>query len=218
MPNVTDALTATDGRVIGERAAATRRRILDAALKLINTEGALDLKIVEITREAGAAPATFYQYFADLDAAILALADDAVEDEQPLAEMLSDPWVSADDWDRCRAFVDAYAVYWADHQRVNSIRNMRADEGVPSFRSTRVRADLYIIKRMTDMVKVGQAAGRIPALLDPFAIAAGMRAMADRLFQHEASIRLRGTTSEGLRVTVAAIMFHTLAGIVPPID
>ena len=213
---VSEALTATDGRVIGERAAATRRRLLDATLQVMNTEGVLDLKVVDITREAGAAPATFYQYFTDLDDAVLALAQEASEEEKPLAELLAEPWTSAADWERCVAFVDAYSLYWADHQRVITLRNLRADEGAAEFRDTRVRADLHIIRRMADMVHAGQAAGRLPDRLDPFATAAGMRAMADRLFQHEASIRLRGTTREGLRTTIAAIMFHTLAGVSPP--
>ncbi len=211
-------LTATDGRIIGERAAATRRRLLDATVKLLNTEGVLDLKVVDITREAGAAPATFYQYFADLDSAILALVDDATEDERPLAAMLDAPWTTAADWVRCREFVDAYGVYWNDHQRVITLRNLRADEGDASFRGARVRADLLIIRKMADMVRASQEAGRLPGLLDPFATAAGMRAMADRLFQHEASIRLRGTTREGLRTTIAAILFHTLSGIAPPVS
>lgn len=213
---MSEVLTATDGRIIGERAAATRRRLLDATAKLINTEGLFDLKIVDITREAGAAPATFYQYFVDLDSAILALADDATEDERPLAEMLDQPWTSQKDWQRARAFVDSYSVYWADHQRVIALRNLRADEGAASFRNARVRADLLIIRKMADMVRANQAAGRLPALLDPFATAAGMRAMADRLFQHESSIRLRGTTREGLRNTIAAILFRTLSGLTPP--
>ncbi len=213
---MSDVLTATDGRIIGERAAATRRRLLDATLRLMNTEGLLDLKVVDITREAGAAPATFYQYFADLDSAILALADDATEDERPLAELLDEPWSSVDDWQRARDFVDAYSVYWADHQRVVALRNLRADEGEASFRNARVRADLLIIRKMADMVRASQAADRLPGMLDPFATAAGMRAMADRLFQHESSIRLRGTTREGLRNTIAAILFHTLSGIAPP--
>lgn len=213
---MSEVLTATDGRVIGERATATRRRLLDATLKLLNTEGVLDLKVVDITREAGAAPATFYQYFTDLDAAILALADDATEDERPLAELLDKPWASVEDWARARSFVDAYGVYWADHQRVITIRNLRADDGEASFRGTRLRADLLIIRKMSDMVAASQAAGRLPGYLDAFATAAGMRAMADRLFQYESSIRLRGTTREGLRNTIAAILFHTLSGIAPP--
>lgn len=215
--DVGQALIATDGRVIGERAVATRRRLLDATLRLLNSEGVLDLKVVDITREAGAAPATFYQYFADLDAAILALADDATEHERPLADLLDTPWVSTDDWPRALAFVDAYSVYWADHQRVIAIRNLRADEGEPSFKGARVRADLLVIRKMAEMIAFNQAAGRLPALLDTFATAAGMRAMADRLFQYEASIRLRGTTREGLQTTIAAILFQTLSGVAPPL-
>ncbi|MSZ89065.1 MAG: TetR family transcriptional regulator, partial [Actinobacteria bacterium] len=73
-----DDVTATDGRVIGRRAIQTRRRILDTTAALLKEHGALDLKVTDVAREVGASPATFYQYFADVEDAILALATDLV--------------------------------------------------------------------------------------------------------------------------------------------
>ena len=102
-----DELLATDGRVIGERATATRQRLLDATLELLRRDGVLELKVVDITRDAGAAPATFYQYFSDLDAAILALSEIAIDDQAPLVEYLQPPWSSVDDLPRASAFVEA---------------------------------------------------------------------------------------------------------------
>jgi len=214
----TPGLVATDGRVIGERATATRRRLLDATLELLKRDGPMELKVVDVTREAGAAPATFYQYFADLDAAILALADDALDDEGPLASLLLEPWRSADDWPRVLQFVDAYAAYWDRHQVILMARTMRADAGDIIFRGARARADLMVIRRMADLVSISQNEGRLPSYLDPFATAAGMRAMAERLFIFEPSLRRRGTSREGLRNTLAAILFRTLSGVDPPAD
>jgi len=37
-----------------------------------------DLKVVDIAREAATSPGTFYQYFPDVESAILALADEMV--------------------------------------------------------------------------------------------------------------------------------------------
>ena len=214
--SIPTGLIATDGRVIGERATATRRRLLDATLDLLKRDGPMELKVVDVTREAGAAPATFYQYFTDLDAAMLALADEALEDEGPLADLLIEPWRSADDWPRVLAFIDAYSAYWDEHQVILLVRTMRADVGDVIFRGARARADLMVIRRMADIVSTAQAEGRLPSYLDPFAAAAGMRAMAERLFIFEPSLRRRGTSREGLRNTLAAIMFRTLAGVEPP--
>ncbi len=79
---MTDNLLAADGRVIGSRAKATRLRLLDATAKLLRSHGVLELKVVDITREAGTSPATFYQYFADVDTVLLALAETAGENEK----------------------------------------------------------------------------------------------------------------------------------------
>ena len=74
---MTDDVFAADGRVIGSRALVTRRKLLDATAKLLQEQGILDLRVVDISRDVGSSPATFYQYFNDVDEAILELAKEA---------------------------------------------------------------------------------------------------------------------------------------------
>ncbi|MFM8946757.1 MAG: hypothetical protein ACKOJC_08645 [Actinomycetota bacterium] len=50
---MSNEVLAADGRVIGSRAQATRRRLLDATAKLLREQGILDLRVVDITREVG---------------------------------------------------------------------------------------------------------------------------------------------------------------------
>ena len=207
-----EELLATDGRVIGERATATRQRLLNATSELLRRDGVLDLKVVDITRDAGAAPATFYQYFSDLDAAILALSEAAIDDEAPLVEFLQPPWSSVNDLPRARAFVEAYAEYWSDHYGVLIVRNLKADGGDVDFRSARSRANLLLLRRMADMVSASQAAERVPASLDPFAAATAMMAMLDRLFSYQTELRRRGTSKSAQRETLTTILFQTLCG------
>lgn len=57
----------------GER---TRRRLLDAALKLIERDGYHDLKVTEIAREADVAAGVYYIYFRDKNALALDLLDE----------------------------------------------------------------------------------------------------------------------------------------------
>jgi AcrR family transcriptional regulator len=210
-----EEVLATDGRVIGERAAATRQRLLDATLTLLQRDGVLDLKVVDITREAGAAPATFYQYFPDLDAAVLALAEIAVADEAPLVEFLQPPWSTVADHSRAVAFVDAYANYWNDHQAVLLVRNLKAEQGDIEFRAVRTRANLLLLRRMADMVSAGQEDGRVSAKLDPFATAAAMMSMLERLLAYSNELRRRGSSREAQRDTLVSILFHTLSGLAP---
>src|SRR5262245_41368557 len=69
-----DQIQALDGRSLGPRGVETRRRLLDATRVLLETHGVRDLRVVDIAREVGTSPATFYQYFRDVEEAVLALA------------------------------------------------------------------------------------------------------------------------------------------------
>ncbi|TFH21312.1 MAG: TetR/AcrR family transcriptional regulator [Acidimicrobiales bacterium] len=211
---MTDDVLATDGRVIGERAAATRQRLLDATVMLLRRDGVLDLRVVDITREAGAAPATFYQYFLDLDAAILALAEIAIDAEAPLVDFLQPPWTSGADRERSAAFVEAYGSYWREHYPVLVLRNLKADEGDVAYRSVRSRANLLLLRHMAAMVTAGQEAQRVSTSLDPFATAAAMMAMLDQLFAYQNELRRRGSSRAAQLDTLTTILFQTLSGIV----
>ncbi len=213
-----ESLLAADGRVIGSRAQATRKRLLEATAKLLRRHGVLELKVVDITREAGTSPATFYQYFADVDAVLLALSRTAGENEQALLALFSTDWFGTDGPAKSRAFVDAYMGYWQDHQAVLRIRNLKAEEGDTAFRRSRTRASLPIIEAMAAMVARGQAAGRIDDALEPFAAAAAMVAMLERLLAYQNELGQRGTTRESLRETLAGIIYQTLAGPSPEPD
>jgi AcrR family transcriptional regulator len=57
-------------RPLGRRAEATRRRILEAITKLLETEGILELKVVPVARQVGTSPATFHQYVANVEEAV----------------------------------------------------------------------------------------------------------------------------------------------------
>ena len=105
--------TATDGRVIGERALQTRRRILETTAALLREQGALDLKVMDVAREVGASPATFYQYFADVEDAIFALSVEMIEKVAPIhAQMAADWNEGASGLDHARRLVSEYTDFW----------------------------------------------------------------------------------------------------------
>ncbi len=59
-----------------EQKQATRRAIINAALKLSGERGFSGLSLRSVTKEAGIAPTSFYRHFADMDELGLALADE----------------------------------------------------------------------------------------------------------------------------------------------
>jgi len=201
-----------DGRVLGTRAETTRTRLLEATAKLLAESGVLDLKIVDITREVGSSPATFYQYFVDVDAALLALAEQAITDEQPLVSHLENGWDADNGLRQAGEFFDAYTKFWDDHNAVLRFRNLKAEEGDTAFREVRSKAHLLVVPAMTKMVQQAQADGRLPKTIHPFVTATAMIAIIERLLPYRNEIARRGAPNEAIRDTVALLLFRSLTG------
>ena len=212
MARTKTTILGADGRVLGTRAESTRTRLLEATSKLLAESGVLDLKIVDITREVGSSPATFYQYFVDVDAALLALAEQATNDEQPLVSHLQNGWDAEDGLTRAGEFVDAYTTFWDDHNAVLRVRNLKAEEGDVAFREARSKAHLLVIKAMTTMVEEAQADGRLPTTIHPFVTATAMIAIIERLLPYRNEIARRGAPNKALRDTVALLLYRSLTG------
>ena len=87
-----DDVRATDGRVPGRRGIATRRRLLDCTAQLLGKTSYRDIKVIDIAREAGTSPATFYQYFPDVEQAVLVLAEELATDAAELTELVRGDW------------------------------------------------------------------------------------------------------------------------------
>lgn len=198
--------------MLGSRAENTRARLLEATARLLAASGVLELRIVDITREIGSSPATFYQYFVDVDAAILALAEQATLDEAPLVSHLTTGWDGADGLQRAQSFVDAYIGFWDDHSAVLRVRNLKAEEGNAAFREARSKANLLLIPSIGKMVEHAQAVGRLPATMHPFVTATAMIAMIERLLPYRNEIARRGAPTEALRDTLALLLYRSLTG------
>jgi AcrR family transcriptional regulator len=203
---------AADGRVIGSRAQATRSKLLEATAQLLEEHGPLELKVVDITRAVGSSPATFYQYFQDVDAAILALVEESLTDLQPLVATLMPAWDITDGLERARAFLTEYMRYWNKHNAVLKYRNLRAEEDAKSFRQARSHANMMVIEPMAAMVSEGIRSGRLSPALEPFTTSAAIIAMIERLLAFQPSMRQRGATTETMLETLAVIMYQTLTG------
>ena len=67
-------LRAVDGRVPGRRGRATRDKLLKSTADLLNKNSYRDLTVVEIAKRAKTSTATFYQYFTDVQEALVELA------------------------------------------------------------------------------------------------------------------------------------------------
>lgn len=207
------AVCAPDGRRLGRRAQQTRRRLLDATATLLDRHGLLDLKVVEIARLVGTSPATFYQYFHDVEEAVLALAEEVGAEIQPLAALVHGPWDGPDGMTTARELVDGFITYWDQHRGVLRTRNLAAQEGDRRFREARVRSLSEITDRLAGQIAERQAAGAVIARITPYAAAGALVAMMERMAAYHFDFEPRGVTRADMVETLAAIVFQTVTGL-----
>lgn len=210
----TDPVVATDGREIGQRALATRRKLLDSTKSLLTDGGLFELRLVDITSEVDASPATFYQYFSDIDAALLALADEVRDASGHLVELLDgDVWSTWADFDRALAFIEGYNEYWEAHGSVLRVRNLKAEEGEPAFREARSSTQLPLMRALARHAEASVKSGRMASELDAVTIAAAMLAMLERLTAYRDELTQRGSNDDAHNATLATVLFQSVTGI-----
>lgn len=212
MTDAEDDVVATDGRVIGQRAQQTRRRLLDATAALLGEHGAFDVKVIDVAREVGTSPATFYQYFSDVEDAVHALSVELLDAVVPIQEQFELDWSGPDGMDRARALVADYLDFWDEHGAVLRVLLLRADEGEPRFRQVRRDYNAPFMASMAEKVRSAQAAGRLTLSLDPEATAGAMLAAMDRLPNYRQGFEKRGTSRAAMIETVSVLLHSALVG------
>lgn len=137
----TDAVRTSDGRVPGRRGLETRDSLLASTAELLSSTSYRDVKVVDIARAAGTSPATFYQYFSDVEEAILQLAERVVADTGALCVPVDENDWSADSREAAaKALATAFLEFWDEHEAIMKVVNLAIVEGDKRFR--RLRNDM----------------------------------------------------------------------------
>jgi AcrR family transcriptional regulator len=203
------------GRVLGPKALQTRERLLEATNTLLDRRSLRDLRVVEIARRVGSSPATFYQYFKDVEEAVLALAEQAGENVPAMVEMIDGPWQGEAGLANARAIVEAFIRHWDENRAVLRVRDLAAEEGDARFRAVRGRALAPIVEAVAAQVARGHDAGRIHPQIHPYAAAAAMAAILERLSAYHTQVEGFGMTRGDLVESCARILVQTLLGSAP---
>ncbi|HEX5614315.1 MAG TPA: TetR family transcriptional regulator [Acidimicrobiia bacterium] len=207
-----DTPIALDGRAVGRRGQKTRRLLLDATASLLETHGVRDLRVVEIARAVGTSPATFYQYFRDVEEAVLALAERVGDELAPLLELLDAPWDDDAGLDAARGLVAGFLEYWDRHRAVLRTRNLAAQEGDARFREVRNHSLEPFLGGFATKIASAQAAGSVAVELTPRAAAAALVALLERMAAFHHDLELLGVERDDLVETTARIVHQTVTG------
>ena len=203
---------AQTGRKLGPRALKTRQRLLDATAELLQQRSVLDISVVEIARRVETSPATFYHYFKDVEEAALALAEQAALEMPAILELIDGPWRGEAGVANARAIVDAFIQYWDRHHAVLMIRNFAAEQGDRRFQGVRRSALRPMLECFAQRVELAQQAGDVGQAIHPYAAAAAMAAILERLAAYHQELEFFGVARDDLIETCALILVQTMSG------
>lgn len=208
--------TATEaGRALGPRALKTRQRLLDATAALLKERSVLDIPVVEISRRVGTSPATFYHYFEDVEAAALALAEQAAGEMPALVALIDGSWRGQAALVTARAIVEGFVRHWDANRAVLMIRNFGAERGDRRFQAVRRHALRPVLERFAEHISASQVAGRVSESVHPYAAAAALASILERLAAYHEELEVSGVTRDDLIETCARMLVQTVTGRTP---
>jgi len=214
MNNVLSNVVDLSGRPLGQRALKKRRQLMDATADLLKKHTLRELRVVDIARAVGTSPATFYQYFKDVEDVVLQLAEEATAKMPGLMLMLEGEWEGDEGLEKSRKIVNAFIQYWDEHGAVLRVRNVAADEGDTRFLAMRSQAMTPLLSAMTQKMEARQKNLKRPVnekSMKPLAAAVAMGAILDRLSAYRKELESLGLSREDIVETSARILHQTLS-------
>ena len=208
-------MPAADGRLPGRRGRATRQKLLEATDGLLVATSYRELKVVDIARKAGTSPATFYQYFPDVEAAILSLGEVMVADGPVLAEPVNGPWNGRAGYDTAMRLVQGFLDFWEEHEAVLRVVDLAIVEGDRRFRRIRNQLLEPVTFALIAVIAENQEAGRHPDTIDPRAQAAVLLSMLAHVAEHRHGLEAWGVTGSQAMESMARIVAWSVTGRKP---
>jgi AcrR family transcriptional regulator len=200
------------GRVVGPRGLQTRDQLLDALAALMGQRSVREIRVVDVARNVSTSPATFYQYFEDVDEAVLRLAERASEKRPEILALMGRSWQGRKGFETARAIVEAFVRHWDAHHAVLRLSGLRSDEGDRRFVKWRRDTMTPVLQAIAKLIEEGQRAGRVSKRMHPIAAAAALAAILERLAAYHRSLEGLGVTREHLVETSASILYQIVTG------
>lgn len=210
-----DDLRAADGRVPGRRGRATRTRLLECTADMLATTSFRELKVIDIAREAATSPATFYQYFPDVEAAILVLAEGMAAETAELVGIVRDgPWAGRPGYDTALTLSDRFLEFWDRNRSLLRVVDLATGEGDRRFGQIRSRLLNEVTVALSEAIEAAQPTK--PNGLEPMATAGVLVAMLGQVAAHRIGFEHWGIRTSDARASMAHLVFWAVTGQRPP--
>lgn len=167
-----------DGRIAGRRGQATRTRLLECLGELIASTSYRDVTVIDVARRAGTSPATFYQYFPDIQTAVVELANEVLKEAAALKDLASEQsWTGKAGGAAAAALVDGFLDFWREHEAILRVVDVAAAEGDRRFSRIRMKLLNSVVQALTEAITELQRGGKVDSDVHPAATAGALVTM-----------------------------------------
>ncbi|MCU4747295.1 TetR/AcrR family transcriptional regulator [Streptomyces sp. G-5] len=213
---MTGHVTTVDGRVAGRRGQATRQKLLDCLGKMLASSPYRDVKVIDVARKAGTSPATFYQYFPDVEAAVLEIAEVTLRESAALSELVAGrSWTGKAGRRTAEELVDGFLAFWRRHDAILRVIDLGAAEGDRRFVRIRTRIQGAIVKPLTESIDTLQAKGRGGTAVSSAALAGSLVTMLAAVSAQPKSLQSLGAKQNDLKPALTQLVHLGVTGKKP---
>ena len=178
------------------------------------------VKVTDIARQAQTSPATFYQYFANVEQAIQVLAEGMVDQAGQLADLVDGDWSEGASWATALTVTEGFLSYWEDNRAVFRVVDLATEEGEGQLRGIRVRALNAVTVALAQVIATASpspeggptGATCSPAGVDPMAVAGTLVAMFASVSAHRYGFEFWGIRTRNLIDTQARTLHWAVTG------
>ncbi|WP_326597390.1 TetR/AcrR family transcriptional regulator [Streptomyces sp. NBC_01803] len=214
---MTGQVTTVDGRVAGRRGQATRQKLLDCLGKMLGTSPYRDVRVIDVARKAGTSPATFYQYFPDVEAAVLEIAEGTVRESAELSALVAGrSWAGKAGRQTAEELVDGFLAFWRKHDAILRVIDLGAAEGDRRFVRMRTRVQGAVVKPLAEAIESLRSKGRAAnEEVTPAALAGSLVTMLAAVSAQPKSLQALGAKQAELKPTLALLVHLGVTGRKP---
>ncbi len=214
---MTGQVRTVDGRVAGRRGQATRQKLLECLREMLDTSPYRDVKVIDVARMAGTSPATFYQYFQDVESAILEIAHDMAKDGQRLKALTENQaWGGKGGYAAAEALVDGFLEFWQEYEPILRVVDLAAAEGDKRFYKVRQSILTAVTQGLTEAIEDVQAKHKSGDDIVPNAMAGVLVAMLAAVSGHQKGFETWKIKMKDVRPALATLVAMGITGKKPP--
>lgn len=184
---------------------------------MLSTSPYRDVKVIDVARMAGTSPATFYQYFPDVEGAVLELADDMAKEGAGLTALVAGrTWAGKAGAQAAEALVDGFLSFWRRNDAILRVVDLGAAEGDKRFNKIRLKVLNAVTGSLTESIKELQTKGRVDKEVSAPAVAASLVAMLAAVAGHQKGFAGSGVKQADLKPSLALLVHLGVTGKKPP--